>query len=139
MAQRAEDEDKEAGVHAEAGATLEQAPAKGQPQPQPSTPSDSQDVFSRLFDVFSYARHRAGRLRELQQQVDACKFVPFSVGQRLCPGIRLAEAQIHVLLVQLLRRLRWEPNVLWGTVDLEESYSLTLLPAQIQSLRFVKN
>lgn len=71
MAQRAEDEGKEAGVDAEAGATLEQAPAKGQPQPQPSTPSDSQDVFSRLFDVFSYARHRAGRLRELQQQVDA--------------------------------------------------------------------
>jgi hypothetical protein len=71
MAQRAEDGGNEAGVDADAGATLEQAPAQGQPQPQPSTLSDRQDVFSRVFDVFSYARHRAGRLKELQRQVDA--------------------------------------------------------------------
>jgi len=71
MAQRAEDEGNEAGVDAEAGATSEQAAAKG--QPQPSTLADSQDVFSprRLLDVFSYARHRAGRLKEKKEQAEA--------------------------------------------------------------------
>uniref|UniRef100_A0A7S4D316 Cytochrome P450 n=1 Tax=Eutreptiella gymnastica TaxID=73025 RepID=A0A7S4D316_9EUGL len=66
---------------------------------------------------------------------DACKFIPFSLGQRACPGMHLAEAEIHILVEELLRSLSWEPEP-WSGIDLREWYSLTLQPAVSQSLRF---
>jgi cytochrome P450 len=62
-----------------------------------------------------------------------CKFLPFSVGQRACPGEVLARAELEAVTLALLRGLRWEAV---GTVDLREEYSLTLVPAKAQSLRF---
>ncbi|KAJ1638239.1 cytochrome P450 [Pavlovales sp. CCMP2436] len=64
-----------------------------------------------------------------------CKFVPFSVGQRSCPGELLARAELEAATVALLRAVRWEAV---GIVDLREEYSLTLVPARAQTLRFTK-
>jgi cytochrome P450 len=64
-----------------------------------------------------------------------CKFVPFSVGQRSCPGELLARAELEAVAVALLRAVRWEAV---GVVDLREEYSLTLVPARAQTLRFTK-
>eukprot|EP00854_Cymbomonas_tetramitiformis_P015356 gene15356-18168_t len=69
---------------------------------------------------------------------EACKFIPFSIGQRVCPGARLAEMQLETLAVHMLQNMVWEPvsedglvGVLGGlrSVDLREEYSLTLMPA----------
>ena len=40
--------------------------------------------------------------------VDACKFIPFSIGARVCPGARLAEAQLYAAATRvLLSSVRW--------------------------------
>jgi hypothetical protein len=49
--------------------------------------------------------------------------------------MHLAEAEIHILVEELLRSLSWEPEP-WSGIDLREWYSLTLQPAVSQSLRF---
>ena len=66
---------------------------------------------------------------------EACKFIPFSVGARVCPGARLAEAQLTSATRVLLSRVRWARD---GDtpIDLSEEYSLTLRPAVSQRLRF---
>lgn len=77
----------------------------------------------------------------------ACKFIPFSIGQRMCPGARLAEMQLEILAVHILQNMSWEPvkedglvGALGGlrAVDLREEYSLTLMPAASQQLRFMR-
>ena len=66
--------------------------------------------------------------------VDGCKFIPFSTGQRMCPGSRLAIAEMQTAARALLRTTRWRRAD--SPVDLSEEYSLTLLPAASQRLRF---
>ena len=67
--------------------------------------------------------------------VDACKFIPFSIGARVCPGARLAEAQLYAATRVLLSSVRWARD--GGTpIDLSEEYSLTLRPMASQRLRF---
>lgn len=66
--------------------------------------------------------------------VDACKFIPFSIGRRVCPGSRLADAEMSVFTRVLLDSCSWKP--VEGLIDLDEEYSLTLVPKKIQSLRF---
>jgi len=66
--------------------------------------------------------------------IDACKFIPFSIGRRVCPGSRLAEAEMTILTRVLLRSCTWKPT--GRHIDLEEEYSLTLTPKLSQSLRF---
>jgi len=63
----------------------------------------------------------------------ACKFLPFSVGQRSCPGARLAEAELHAVTHTLLTHVRWART---APLDLREEFGLTLLPAVPQRLRF---
>ena len=36
-----------------------------------------------------------------------CKFIPFSIGQRACPGAKLAEAELSAATHVLLRAVRW--------------------------------
>eukprot|EP00523_Entomoneis_sp_CCMP467_P011258 CAMPEP_0168740170 /NCGR_PEP_ID=MMETSP0724-20121128/11838_1 /TAXON_ID=265536 /ORGANISM="Amphiprora sp., Strain CCMP467" /LENGTH=560 /DNA_ID=CAMNT_0008787591 /DNA_START=89 /DNA_END=1772 /DNA_ORIENTATION=- len=65
----------------------------------------------------------------------ACKFLPYSIGKRVCPGSRLADAELSIMTRVLLQRLRWKaPD--GQTVDLSEDFSLTLVPKVSQSLRF---
>ena len=65
----------------------------------------------------------------------SCKYIPFSVGQRACPCVRLAEAELEAASRVLLRSLRWR-RAGRLPVDLGEEYGLTLAPAVKQSLRF---
>ena len=67
---------------------------------------------------------------------DACKFVPFSVGQRVCPGSRLAIAELQAAASVLLRTTRWRRAAPATSVDLREEYGLTLAPQMAQRLRF---
>ena len=73
---------------------------------------------------------------ELGSGAEACKFIPFSVGQRACPGARLAEAEIDAASRTLLRSLRWSAAA--PPLDLTEEYGLTLAPAVPQRLRFAR-
>lgn len=66
--------------------------------------------------------------------IDACKYVPYSVGRRVCPGSKLAEAELEAATRVLLHRVRW--TGVTTPVDLNEEYSLTLAPTVSQSLRF---
>lgn len=67
--------------------------------------------------------------------VESCKFIPYSVGRRVCPGSRLADAEVKVATEVLLRRLRWK-SVGGNPIDLGEDYRLTLSPIISQSLCF---
>ncbi len=63
----------------------------------------------------------------------ACKFIPYSVGQRACPGSRLAETELSAVAHTLLRQVRWSRC---GPLDLSDEYTLTLRPAREQRLHF---
>ena len=66
--------------------------------------------------------------------VESCKFIPYSIGRRACPGSRLAEAELSTAAHRLLRTVSWsrvEPKI-----DLREEYSLTLSPTRSQFLSF---
>ena len=52
---------------------------------------------------------------------DACKFIPFSTGRRVCPGARLAEAELAAATRGLLRSVTWRRV---GPVDLREEYTM---------------
>mmetsp|Transcript_139427 Transcript_139427/g.246001 ORF Transcript_139427/g.246001 Transcript_139427/m.246001 type:complete len:534 (+) Transcript_139427:67-1668(+) len=65
---------------------------------------------------------------------DACKFIPYSTGRRMCPGSRLADAELAAATHVLLRSVRWMSSK--SPIDLREEYSLTLAPKLSQSLRF---
>jgi len=67
--------------------------------------------------------------------VDACKFIPYSIGRRVCPGSRLAEAEMDVVTKVLLKRVKWTARGK-KPIDLREEYSLTLYPSVSQSLHF---
>ena len=69
-------------------------------------------------------------------EADNYKFIPFSVGQRSCPGEALAVAELGALVSGLLTRVQWQPQQPWSRVDLRESYALTLQPLVSQSLKF---
>ena len=69
------------------------------------------------------------------QGAEACKFIPYSVGRRACPGSRLAQAELDAAALTLLRRVRWT-RAADGPLDLSEEYSLTLKPRRSQSLCF---
>ena len=79
------------------------------------------------------AEERKLSMREASGSVEACKFIPFSIGQRACPGSRLACAELEAAATGLLRSVRWRRD---ATIDLSESYSLTLSPSIPQRLRF---
>ena len=64
---------------------------------------------------------------------EACKFIPYSIGRRVCPGSKLADAELATVSDVLLRELRWSRA---APLDLSEEYSLTLAPARSQSLVF---
>ena len=64
---------------------------------------------------------------------DACKYIPYSIGRRVCPGSKLADAELATVSDVLLRELRWSRA---SPLDLSEEYSLTLAPAASQSLVF---
>ncbi len=64
---------------------------------------------------------------------EACKFMPFSVGARSCPGAVLAAAELHIGTSVLLRTVRWSRTT---SIDLREQYGLTLSPVTSQRLRF---
>ena len=64
----------------------------------------------------------------------ACKFIPYSIGRRACPGARLAQAEMEAVSGALFRRLRWARD--GEAIDLSEAYGLTLSPAKVQRLRF---
>eukprot|EP00873_Tetraselmis_striata_P043186 jgi/Tetstr1/463450/TSEL_008343.t1 len=70
---------------------------------------------------------------------DQYKLIPFSVGQRSCPGERLANSEMRVLLSTLLREMSWRPVIPWAGVDLRENYSLTLIPTVSQRLNFSRS
>jgi cytochrome P450 len=63
----------------------------------------------------------------------ACKFLPYSIGQRACPGQRLAQAELHAATTALLATVRWRRM---APIDLSEDFGLTLAPAVEQRLRF---
>ena len=68
------------------------------------------------------------------QGVESCKFIPYSIGKRACPGSRLAQAELLTATNGLLRSVSWcrvEPKI-----DIREEYSLTLSPKQSQFLSF---
>ena len=69
-------------------------------------------------------------------EADNYKFIPFSLGQRSCPGEALAVAELGALVSGLLTRVQWQPQQPWARVDLRESYSLTLQPLESQALKF---
>ena len=65
---------------------------------------------------------------------ESCKFIPYSIGRRACPGSKLAEAELSTAVQGLLCSVSWsrmEPSI-----DLSENYSLTLSPTKSQSLTF---
>jgi len=66
--------------------------------------------------------------------VDGCKFIPYSIGRRVCPGSRLAEAEMGAATQVLLREVRWTKGSV--PIDMREEYSLTLSPTVSQSLCF---
>ena len=63
----------------------------------------------------------------------ACKYIPYSIGARACPGRQLAEAEMETATRTLLSRCRWRRV---APIDLREEYSLTLVPKMAQALRF---
>jgi hypothetical protein len=66
--------------------------------------------------------------------IESCKFIPYSIGRRACPGSRLAQAELSTATSGLLSSMSWsrvEPKI-----DLREEYSLTLSPTKSQSLSF---
>ena len=65
--------------------------------------------------------------------VAACKYIPYSIGARACPGRQLAEAEMETATRTLLSRCRWRRV---APIDLREEYSLTLVPKMAQALRF---
>jgi len=68
------------------------------------------------------------------QGVESCKFIPYSIGRRVCPGSRLAQTEISTATRGLLRSVSWcrvEPKI-----DLREEFSLTLSPTTSQCLSF---
>ena len=65
---------------------------------------------------------------------EGCKFLPYSIGKRMCPGSRLADQELTTFTRVLLGRLRW--TSVEAVVDLKEDFSLTLVPKTIQSLKF---
>ena len=71
---------------------------------------------------------------EVGGDVDACKFIPYSIGRRVCPGSRLADAEMTAATQVLLRNVRWTQGK--TPINLREEYSLTLAPTVSQSLCF---
>ena len=65
---------------------------------------------------------------------ESCKFIPYSIGKRACPGSRLAQAELSTATSALLRSVSWSP--VEPRIDLREDYSLTLSPTRSQSLYF---
>lgn len=63
----------------------------------------------------------------------ACKFVPFGVGARFCPGAGLALAEIRAFATAILEDLEWSVT---ADGDLSESYSLTLSPKKPGRIQF---
>jgi len=68
--------------------------------------------------------------------VESCKFIPYSIGTRVCPGSRLAQAELSIITTGLLCSVSWNRVVDAETIDLREDYSLTLSPTKSQSLCF---
>jgi len=68
--------------------------------------------------------------------VESCKFIPYSIGKRVCPGSRLAQAELSIITTGLLCSVSWNRVVESSEIDLREDYSLTLSPTKSQSLCF---
>ncbi len=68
------------------------------------------------------------------QGAESCKFIPYSIGKRACPGSRLAQAELLTATQGLLRCVSW--CRVEQKIDLREEYSLTLSPKQSQFLSF---
>jgi isoflavone 2'-hydroxylase len=68
------------------------------------------------------------------QGIESCKFIPYSIGRRACPGSRLAQAELTTATRGLLRSVSW--CRVESKIDLREEYSLTLAPTVSQSLSF---
>jgi hypothetical protein len=68
------------------------------------------------------------------QGIESCKFIPYSIGRRACPGSRLAQAELTTATRGLLRSVSW--CRVESKIDLREEYSLTLAPTKSQSLSF---
>merc|ERR1740124_1315705 len=66
--------------------------------------------------------------------IDACKFIPYSIGRRVCPGSKLADAELLITTKVLLQNVKWKKSS--REIDLSEDFSLTLSPRVSQSLCF---
>lgn len=68
------------------------------------------------------------------QGAESCKFIPYSIGKRACPGSKLAQAELQTATHGLLCKVSW--CRVESKIDLREEYSLTLSPKQSQLLAF---
>ena len=68
------------------------------------------------------------------QGAESCKFIPYSIGKRACPGSKLAQAELLTATKGLLGSVSW--CRVESKIDLREEYSLTLSPKQSQYLSF---
>ena len=85
--------------------------------------------------IFRPERWLEEERRLTEESIDSCKFIPYSIGRRVCPGSKLADAELTTAVHALLRNVRWTRNKM-SLIDLREEYSLTLAPTISQSLLF---
>lgn len=72
----------------------------------------------------TFDRNAAGKKKTAVAGVESCKYIPFSIGKRVCPGSKLAQAELSVATNVLLRSVSWSP--LEQRVSLREDYSKTI-------------
>ena len=62
---------------------------------------------------------------ERRHKLEHYKFMPFSIGPRMCPGNNFAKVSLFLQSVSLIQAFEWSSN---NTLNLTENWGLTIMP-----------
>jgi len=74
--------------------------------------------------------------KEKRPSSDHYKFIPFSIGKRMCPGYSFAKVSLWMQALTLMQCFEWklsekgkyDPRVKNGKLDMTENWGLTIMP-----------
>jgi len=97
---------------------------------------DRPEVFNpdRWFDARNEGLDLYGKEKRLDPE--HYKFMPFSIGQRMCPGYSFAKVSLWLQALTLMQCFEWglsekgihDPRVKDGKLDMTENWGLTIMP-----------